>query len=156
MGSKIKEKSGIFAIWKIQRVEKATGKILDTQIIKNLIVNAGLSLVRNLAGDLSSPDFIKAIAVGTGSTAATNTDTVLETEYIRSAATVSAPSAYVLRLTKTFDFGSGVSENITEAGCFDSATESGSTMFNRTVFSAEAISEAIDLIVTVDITFARV
>lgn len=153
--SNMNEKFTIVAVWKLKTVEKETGKILQEIEKKNTIVNAGLSLARNLVGNLSSPSALQAIAIGTGTTGATTSDTTLETEYTREAVTPTAPSSYVLRLTKTFTFGSGVSEDITEAGLFDSSVASGSTMFNRNVFSALSVSSTIDLIATCDITFAR-
>lgn len=153
MEREMKEKTGISAIWKIQRVNRFTGEIIDTEIKKNTIVDNGLTLVRDLC--IGTGSAFAAIAIGTGSTGATTSDTSLETEYTREAVTPSAQSSFVVRMTKTFTFGSGVSEDITEAGIFDNATASGSTMFNRNVFSAKSVTSTINLIVTVDITIGR-
>ncbi len=141
--------------WKVTRVDNITGKILDIEEICNTIVNDGLERVAKLINNVDSTYF-RALAIGTGTTGAQITDVALETEFIRALATLSYEASYKAKFTKTFSFGSGVSENITEAGIFDSTTESGSIMLARTTFSAKSISDTIDLIVTATITVARV
>lgn len=153
-----KLKAGTFCLlenWKIQTVEKSTGKILQEEEKCNLIVNDGLEIVAKLINGVSSTYF-RAIAIGTGTTGVQNTDTELETEYIRALATLSYEADYKAKFTKTFEFDSGVDEDITEAGLFDSATASGSIMIARTTFTAKSVSAEIDLIVTADITVNRV
>lgn len=140
--------------WTITRVNNLTGKILDTEDICNTIVNSGLERVAKLLNNESSTYF-RALAIGTGVTGVQNTDVALETEYTRALATLSYEADYKAKFTKTFEFGSGESEDITEAGIFDDATESGSVMLARTTFSAKSISSTIDLIVTATITVAR-
>lgn len=140
--------------WKIERVERSTGKVLDVEEKCNTIVNNGLERVAKLLNGVNATYF-RAIAIGTGTTGATTSDTALETEYTRSLATLSYEASYKAKFVKTFDFGSGVSEDITEAGIFDSDTASGSTMLARTTFSAKAITVDVDLIVTAEITVAR-
>lgn len=141
--------------WIIQTVEKSTGKILQQEEKCNLIVNDGLERVAKLLNGVSSTYF-RAIAIGTGTTSATNSDTALETEYTRALATLSYNASYKAKFSKTFEFGSGVAEDITEAGLFDSATASGSTMMARTTFTAKSVSAEVDLIITAEITVARV
>ena len=139
--------------WKVERVNRETGEILDSQEFCNLIVNNGLERVAKLINGESSTYF-RALAVGTGVVAADNADSALGTEVTRSAATLSYEASYKSKFVHTFTFGG--SYNITEAGIFDSATVSGSTMLARTVFAAKAVSTVIDLIVTATITVARV
>lgn len=151
-------KAGTFRLlenWKIQTVEKSTGKILQEEEKCNLIVNDGLERVAKLLNGVSSTYF-RAIAIGTGTTSATNSDTALETEYTRALATLSYEADYKAKFTKTFAFASGVSEDITEAGIFDSETASGSTMLARTTFTAKSVSADVDLIATAVITISRV
>ena len=150
----MKDKFKIKGIWEIKTVDKETGKILQKEIKENTIVNNGLERVAKLLNGVNATYF-RAIAIGTGTTSATVSDTSLESEYTRSSVTLAYEADYKATFTKTFEFGSGVSENITEAGIFDSALESGSTMFNRTTFSAKAVSSSVDLIVTATITIAR-
>jgi len=151
-------KAGTFKFaenWKITRVNNQTGEVLDVEEFCNSIVNDGLERMAKLLNNVDGTYF-RALAIGTGSTGATNTDIALETEFTRALATLSYEASYKAKFIKTFTFGSGVSEDITEAGIFDSVTESGSNMLARVVFSAKSISDSIDLIVTATITVARV
>ena len=147
--------SGAFKIienWEIKRVNRFTGEIIDVEEKCNTIVDNGLERAANC---LISGTYFRAIGIGTGTTGATNSDTTLETEYTRSLATLAYEADYKATFSKTFEFGSGVSEDITEAGIFDSDTVSGSTMLARTTFASKAISASIDLITTATITVAR-
>lgn len=139
----------------IKRINNKTGQILDEEKIHNTIVNNGLNLVRDFLGDVA-PDVPKYIAIGTDNTAVQNTDTALGTEYTRSVASgIDVATDYQVEFTKIFTFGSGVSETIVEAGLFDNATASGSTMLNRFVFSGKAVDSDTDLSVTITLTIAR-
>jgi hypothetical protein len=151
----MEHKAGTFKFlenWKFERRNKETGEILDSQEFCNLIVNAGLTRAALLLNGNSSTYF-RALAVGEGTTGAANGDTVLESEVARSAATLTN-GTYTAVFTHTFTFGSDYA--ITEAGIFDSATVSGSSMLARTTFAAKNVSTTIQLIVTATITVARV
>ena len=141
--------------WVLTTVDKYTGEKLDERQICNTIVNDGLERMADLLINNGSPDYFRALAIGTGTTAVTNSDTALETEYTRETATLSKDSVYVAKFYKRFEFGTGVSENITEAGIFDSITATGSTMLARNVFSALAVDADTDLKVTATITVSR-
>ena len=141
--------------WEIKRINRFTGEVIDIEKKCITIVNNGLERVAKLINGESST-YYRALAIGTGTTGTTNSDTSLETEYTRALATLSYEADYKAKFTKTFTFGSGVSEDITEAGIFDSDTASGSVMLARTTFSAKSVSSTIDLIVTATITVARV
>jgi len=154
----MKKVAGLFQVidnWKIDRVDNNTGEILDSEEFSNLIVNNGLERVARLINGDSSTYF-RAIAIGTGPTAATNSDSALDDEFTRSTATLTYEASYKAKFTHTFTFGTGVSETITEAGIFDSATVSGSTMLARLVFTGKEVSPLISLIITGTITVARV
>jgi len=140
--------------WEIARVDSNTGKILDVEKKCNLIVNDGLERVAKLLNGVNSTYF-RALAIGTGVTGATNSDPSLEVEYTRSLATLSYEASYKAKFTKTFTFGTGVTEDITEAGIFDSDVVTGSTMLARTTFTAKAVSVDVSLIVTATITVSR-
>jgi len=151
----MEHKAGTFRIlenWKIERVDKATGKVIDSEEFCNLVVNAGLSRVALLLNG-NSATYFRALAVGTGVAAAGYTDTALGTEVTRAAATLTN-GTYTAIFAYTFSFGGDYA--ITEAGIFDSATVSGSTMLSRTVFSAKNVSTVVQLIVTATITVAHV
>jgi hypothetical protein len=137
--------------WTLSRVNKETGKILDTEVIHNIIVNTGKESVAKLLNGVSSTYF-RAIAVGTGVTGALVGNTSLETEVTRAAATLSYEASYKAKFVYTFSFGGDYA--ITEVGLFDSATVSGSTMLNRITFAAKNVSTVIQLIATATITVA--
>lgn len=137
--------------WNITRVDANTGKILDTETVYNIIVNNGKERVAKLLNGIASTYF-RAIGIGTGVTGALVGDSTLETEFTRSTATLTYETGYKAKFAKTFSFGTGVSETITEAGVFDSATVSGSTMFNRVTFTGKAVTIDVSLIITCTIT----
>lgn len=150
------QRAGTFKIlenWKFDRINKVTGQIIDSEEFCNLIVNDGLERVAKLINGVSST-YYRALAVGTGTTGAANADTELETEVTRTTASLSYEASYKAKFTHTFTFGGNYA--ITEAGIFDSATVSGSTMLSRVTFSAKNVSTTVDLIVTATITVARV
>ena len=151
--------AGTFKIienWKFIVVDRVTREVLEETEICNTVVNNGLNHVRNwMAGD--SIDYPIAIAIGTDNTAVQNTDTALGTEVTRASATISKPENYKVRYTKTFEFGSGESYTIYEAGLFDNTVQSGSIMIARVIEAGgKAVDATVDLIVTCDITIARV
>lgn len=151
----MKNRAGTFKIlenWKFERVEKSTGRIIDSQEFCNAIVNTGLERVAKLLNGESSTYF-RALAIGDGTTAVTNSDTTLESEVDRAEATLSYEADYKAKFVKTFTFASN--HAITEAGIFDSDVVSGSSMLSRTVFSANNVSTEVDLIVTAIITVSR-
>ena len=150
------KRAGTFSIienWEIKTVD-CFGNIVEKEEVCNLITNVGLNLIRDLIGNLNTAAYERAIAIGTGSTAAANADTALQTEYARAAATVTAPVDYQIKFAHTFTFASGVSENITEAGLLNNST-SGGSLLARTVFAAKAVTVDVSLIITATLTIAR-
>jgi hypothetical protein len=150
-------RAGTFKIienWKFERVDHYTHEVLDSEEFCNLIVNNGLERVAKLINGVSSTYF-RALAIGTGVIGAVNGDSALGTEVKRATATLSYEASYKAKFVYTFTFGSGESYTITEAGIFDSATVSGSTMLARTTFTGKNVDTDIDLIVTATITVSR-
>jgi len=141
--------------WTLETIDIYSGKTLDKREICNSIVNDGLERVAKLINNVNSTYF-RALAIGTGTTAVTNSDTALETEYTRELASLSYEASYKAKFQKTFTFGTGTAEDITEAGIFDSASVTGSAMLARTVFSALPVTADVSLIVTATITVSRV
>ena len=137
---------GIFIIERIKN-----GKVLDREIVENTIVNTGKERVAKLLNDVSSTHF-RAIGIGEGTTGALATDSALETERKRATASLSYEADYKAKFEHTFTFNSGESYAITEAGVFDSAVVSGSTMLNRATFSAKNVDVDVSLKVNVKIT----
>jgi hypothetical protein len=100
---------------------------------KNLIVQVGKNFLASAVVNSSASPFV-AIAIGTGTSAASTSDTTLQTEIARAAFTTSSVSTNVVSLSNTYAAGTGTGA-ITEAGIFNNAT-SGGTMLSHVVFSA--------------------
>jgi len=137
----------------IESIDKATGKVKQKTEVHNIVVNDGLSLVRNwMAGD--AVDNPTAIAVGTDATAPAVGDTALGTEVVRESATITKPASYQVRYEKVFSVGSGVSHNIREVGIVDNVAVSGSTLFSR-IACNNTLDADTDLSVKVTYTIGR-
>jgi len=134
------------------------GKVIDREEVHNDIVTAGKSRVRDLIGVGIGTGLtgFNSIAIGTGETgdAVVAGDTALKTEVARELASVSADSTDKVLFEKTFTFGTAEAYAITEAGVFDSITETGSTMLDRFVFSEKNVDVDTDLYVKITITVA--
>jgi len=100
---------------------------------KNLVVQVGKNFLASAVISNSTSPF-NAMAIGTGTTAASLSDTTLQTESARAAFTSSSVSTNVVSLSNTYAAGTGTGA-ITEAGLFNNST-SGGTMLSRVVFSA--------------------
>jgi len=111
------------------------GRLKYYRVIKNLIVNAGLSEIIKLIGGLGGTPF-RYIAIGTGTTSPSATDTALEGEVARASASVSQVTTDVdgdtLQLEATFSFSASYS--ITESGVFNA--DSDGVMLARQTFPA--------------------
>ena len=117
--------------------------------VHNLICTAGKQLVLASGGTAKYPKDFAYVAIGTGATAASSSDTALQTESARALGTVSNPDSNTLRITYTFGAGTGTGA-VTEAGLL-SASSSG-TILARQVFSAVNKGASDSLTVTFDIT----
>lgn len=122
-----------------------SGRRKDLRIVENVIVTVGKNfLAAWLAAATQSDYFMQHIALGTGSSAASPSDTVLETELsTRVAGTITSNGA--IWQNQAF-FAPGVDTGtITEAGLFSAS--SGGTMLARQVFPAiiKGAGEAIQV-----------
>lgn len=135
-------------VYTIDVIDK-NGKQKYHEIIENLIVNAGLAEIAGLIGNTGSPTAFTYLAVGSGSTAATATDTTLETELTdggleRSSATVTRATTTAtndtLQLVKTFTVTD--TKTVREVGVFN-ASENGD-MMSRSVLTADKNLESGD------------
>jgi hypothetical protein len=108
--------AGTFKIkenWKFERIDHCSKEVIDSQEYCNTIVNDGLERVaRLIMGDSST--YFRALAIGTGATAVTNSDSALEVETDRANATLTYEASYKAKFTHTFTFVAPTS--ITEAG----------------------------------------
>lgn len=130
---------------------KKDGTVIDSEKLKNLIVNVGKERVaRLICGDGSGIGAFGYIAIGTGTTSPAVGDTTLETEVARENATDAYEASYKATFEKTFSFGSGISYAITEAGVFDEA--SGGIMLDRFTFTQKDVDSDTDLYIKITIT----
>jgi hypothetical protein len=101
------------------------------QEVDNLVVTAGKGFVASrMVG--TSANVMSHMAIGTGSTAASASDTALGSEAARTALTSTNVSGAVVTYVDTFAAGTGTGA-ITEAAILNAS--SGGTMLCRTVFS---------------------
>ena len=110
--------------------------LLNNKVVlekNNLIVQVGKNFLASAVINSSASPFV-GMAIGTGTTAASTSDTTLETEVARAAFTSSSVSTNVVSLSNTYAAGTGTGA-ITEAGIFNNAS-SGGTMLSHVVFSA--------------------
>lgn len=118
-------------------VKDAMGNTKEVREVNNLIVNGGLAMLASRLKDASAT-VPSHMAVGTGTAAATGSQTALVAESAR----VAFSNSNLVTTNVTGDslqyiatFGAGVATGtLTEAGIFNAATSG--TMFSRTVFAA--------------------
>jgi len=129
------------------KVFDKNGNLKDRRVYKNVIVNDGKARAAALLNGQSTTYF-SYIAIGTGTTAESATDTALESEVDRQAATTSVETTNVTNDTAVWQatFTFTTSYAITESGIFDSA--SGGTMLARKTFSAINVESGDSLQVT--------
>ena len=118
------------------------GVLPETQVLyyfrKNVVTNAGLAEIIKLVFNLGGTPF-KYLAIGTGTTSESVTDTALEAEVARKEASVSQTTTNVegdtALLEATFSSQDGLSGSmeISEAGVFNAA--SGGVMLARKTFN---------------------
>lgn len=121
-----------------------SGALLARQQAHNLVVNAGLNLIRDLL-DGDSVAGITHFAVGTGTAAALAGDTALGGEVFRDAVTARTSNAQQLVVSYYLASGSANGNTLTEAGLFNAASTG--TMFAR-VKLASAIVKTASIAVT--------
>ena len=132
----------------------ARGRFKTTRHIKNLVVTAGKGLIADRMKTTPSIGPITHMAVGSGATAASLSDTALGTQISsRVGLTVSGGAVSGAVITYLCTFGAGVSTgSITEAGLFTAS--SGGTMLARTVFSVITKAAGDSLAVTWTVTIS--
>lgn len=131
---------------------KYTLEVIEREVKSNLIVTAGLVELSKLLNGVDTTYF-RAIAIGTGTTGAAIGNTTLETEVAREAATCTYEATAKAVLEKTFEFGTGDSYAITEAGIFNNST-SGGEMLDRFTFTAKNVDADTSLYVKITLTLA--
>lgn len=128
------------------------GELKDERDIKNVVVTAGKNyLAAWIAAASQAGQFMQYIGLGTGTNAASASDTTLQTELSTRVAGTLTSSTNVWQNIATF--GAGVDTGaVTEAGIF-SASSSG-TMLARQVFSVVNKAAGDSLQITWQITLS--
>lgn len=139
----------------IESINNYTGKVTKTSKVHNIVVNNGLDRVADLIADISNTGF-GFMAIGEDATAVTATDFELGSEVKRLTATPTDEGTGIIKYDETFNFNSGESFTIVEAGIFDSLTVSGSTMFNRLTFTGHDVDVDNGVRVQITITITSI
>lgn len=128
------------------------GKRKDLRIVENVIVTVGKAFLANwLTAGAQSDYFMRYIGVGTGTNAASASDTGLQTELSTRSAGALTNTTNVWQNQATF--GPGVDTGaITEAGIFSAS--SGGTMFARQTFAVVNKAAGDSLQITWQVTFS--
>lgn len=130
----------------------ASGVLQETREINNVVVTVGKNFLANWLTSATQVDyFMRYIGLGTGVTAASSSDTALQTELTsRVAGTLSALSNVWQNVAS---FGPGVNTGaITESGIFSAS--SGGTLFARQTFPVINKAAGATLQVTWQVTFS--
>lgn len=107
------------------------GKVKEEREFKNLVVNTGLAYVASrMVG--TAANIMSNMALGSGTTAASASDTALQTELGRVTLASGTAAANVVTYTATFPPGTATGA-VTEAGILNAA--SAGTLLCRTVFA---------------------
>lgn len=125
--------------------DAATGELVERQEAHNLVVNAGLNLIRDLL-DGDAPAGLTYMAYGTGTTAVAASQTALVTEVFREAVTQRVSDAQSLTVKHYLAAGSANSNTLAEIGIFNAGAAG--TMFAR-VKLASTIVKTSSVTVTV-------
>jgi len=112
------------------------GRLKDERIVENLVVDAGKSHIADQMASTHDEAEMGYMAIGTGTTSPTSSDTTLESELDRNALTsrtqLTGSDANKVKYVAEWGAGDGTGA-ITEAGIFNAS--SGGTMLCRATFS---------------------
>jgi len=109
------------------------GKIVEVHESRNLVVNSGLSHIADQLSASPNQSAMSHMAIGTGTTSPSGSDTSLQNEVARVALSSRSDSGTTITYSATFGVGTGTGA-ITEAGIFNAG--SGGTMLARSTFGA--------------------
>jgi hypothetical protein len=127
------------------------GQIKEERDIKNVITTAGKTFLATwLATASQAAPWMNYIGIGTGTTAVAASDTILETELIRKAATITS-SLNVWQSQVVFNAGEGTG-SITESGVLSTAVAG--TLMSHQTFAVVNKGALDSLQITWAITFA--
>jgi hypothetical protein len=130
------------------------GKLINKIVTGNLLTNAGLAQMAGLINGVVTTPFTY-VAVGTGTTAPSVTDTALVSEVMRVSATVSRTTTSVPNDTATWSatFNFTSSYALAEAGIFDAST--GGNMLCRVTYPTLNVVSGDSLIINWKVQIGR-
>ena len=130
-----------------------TGELLDHKTFHNLVTNAGKELVAYRFSTEWKATGGPVIAVGTGTASPSATDTKLQNEVFRKAAS-RTQSANQVQYYVRIDSGEANGYNLSELGVFENAdpnTPNSGILVNRVTFTA--ITKTSDIVLDIYVTF---
>jgi len=147
-------RSGFKLSGKLKLIVIRKGKKVLERTYKNIIVNAGIAKIAGLIGNIVSGGWTY-VAIGTGTTSESASDTALGNEYARVSASVTRKTTNVTNDTVEYDavFNITSSVTISEAGIFDAG--SGGTLLARRTFSGLPLEAGDQLRIIWDIVVSR-
>lgn len=144
----MKEKLTMIGYADFEIIDHYTKKILHRGRSYNMVVNNGLTRIRNLTNGLSVTPFTK-IAIGTDSTVPAETQTALISQYEIKDAVCGSELDYKATWEATFSFVTNIT--IREVGVFTSD----SIMLDRVIFADELCGSGKDFHVKITLEYAR-
>jgi hypothetical protein len=128
------------------------GREIQRTTSKNMVVNTGRDRIAALIAE-DSTALPSHIAVGTGTTAVSLTDTAMESEVERNAFTTKTSSSGVATFKAFFSKSDANGSTLTEVGLFDQS--SGGTMFCHAILGVPVVKTSSDsVIISWTLTFA--
>lgn len=128
-----RESLNLIGRWRFTLFDR-DGEVKDVREFLNLITDDGFDAICAVIGNPSQPDNFDQLAIGTGTTGASVTDSSLESEHAREQGTYAhTGSTKVFSVTHTFAAGTGTGD-VTESGILNAA--GGGTLLNRQTFTA--------------------
>jgi len=130
------------------------GKLINKIVANNLLTDVGLAQMAGLINGVVTTPFTY-VAVGTGTTAPSATDTALVSEVMRVSATVSRTTTSVSNDTATWSatFNFTASYALSEAGIFDAST--GGNMLSRVTYPTLNVVSGDSLIINWKVQMRR-
>lgn len=141
-------------------VVHADGTVTDYgRLGRHLVTTAGKNFVAGCFNNTNEPEVMKYMGFGTGTTAASTSDTALQTELTTQyASSNTRPTGTQSVSTNTYSvvatLAPTTSVAITETGIFSQASNAGGTLLDRQVFSAVNLTSSDTLTPTFTLTIS--
>jgi hypothetical protein len=127
----------------------ASGRLLETRQVKNLVVTAGRNLLRDLLRGINTAP--THVAVGTGTAAVQASDAALAIEVHRNTITQRVSDTGQLTIKFFLPSGAANGQTLAEAGIFNAAA--GGDMLSRVTYAGIAKTASITVTYTWTISF---